>query len=155
MVLEGTTDFLLNKQKQKRNDKMSRIQLTDSLRSSIAKMSDGNPGSLSAMFALIQEAEEIDPQYMLGGLGYIMALDTAEIYGTHIYILWNDICGRDVYKLILLLRGNQLGVFGSHQLKELSVEDIYEPREVTDEMWQELQKKVCNQLPQFIEKELV
>ena len=134
---------------------MSRIQLTDSLRSSIAKMSDGNPGGLNAMIGLIDKAEDIDPQYMLGGMGYIMLLDTFEIYGTHIYILWNDICGRDIYKLMLLLRGTQLGVFGSHQLKELSTEDIHNPQEVTDEMWLELQEKVCDQLPHFKLKVLV
>lgn len=46
---------------------MSRIELTDSAMDVFMKMSDGNPGAISAMMDIHQNAEAIDPQAMMGG----------------------------------------------------------------------------------------
>lgn len=39
----------------------------------------------------------------------ILLLDTLEIYNERIYMLWSDVCGRDMGKMIAVLRAYQLG----------------------------------------------
>ena len=78
----------------------SRIELTDSTVSALTKMSDGNPGAASAMVEIIQKGGKIDPDSAMGGLGAILSLDTHRIYGTDIYVLFSDICDKDVAKML-------------------------------------------------------
>lgn len=86
-----------------------RIKLEMSIQHVVIAMSEGNPGALSACMELMQKGTEIDPESFAGGLGSIRHLDTLEIYGPRIYMLWSDVCGRDVAKMIGVLRAYQLG----------------------------------------------
>ena len=133
---------------------MSRIQLSDTIQDIIVKMSDGNPGALGALLELVKNTSEIDPD-TIPGIGHVMALDSHEIYGSHIYILWNDVCGRDIYKFVLLLRATQLGLYDAVLLKKLSVDDPYSNLQVDDKVWLELQTFTCKELPAFKVQELV
>lgn len=72
-------------------------------------MADGNPGALKVCCELLKRGEEIDPDSLLGGLGNILSLDSAGIYGEHIWILYKDICGEDLVKMCAVLRSRQLG----------------------------------------------
>lgn len=123
----------------------SRIGLTDTHISAIAKMSDGNPDALSAMMQIMQEHDNIDTEAMFGGLGAIMLLDTWEIYGSDIYVLFNDKCDRDVRRMLLLMRATQLGLFSESRLRELASDQV----NLTPEEWDDIDKKVCNRLEGF------
>jgi len=92
------------------------ITLADNTVTAITKMSDGNPGAISAMVELLKHGERIDPQGIMGGIGFILDLDREGIYGTDIYVFWNDICEQEVVKMIAVLRAVQLGFFSGRTL---------------------------------------
>ena len=127
---------------------MSVLELTDNTMTALTKMSQGNPGAIMAMMDIINNHDRIDPQAVMGGLGAIMILDTWGIYGTDIYILYNDKCKKDVRQLLMLLRATQLGFFSHNKLKQMAADQMREI-DLTEEEWQELDEKVCNQLDQF------
>jgi hypothetical protein len=91
-----------------------RIDLADTMMDVLVKMSDGNPGALTAMMEILADDGKTDPDSVFGSLGTIMSLDTADIYGTDIYLLWNDVCKRNTAELIGVMRAVQLG-FVSHE----------------------------------------
>jgi hypothetical protein len=126
----------------------TRLGLTDTMMDVVMKMSDGNPGAVVAIMEIMQKHEEIDPQAAMGGLGAIMILDTWEIYGTDIYILFNDKCGRDVRTMLMLMRATQLGFFSHSRLQEMAADQMREVNITEDEL-AELDKKVCDQLKDF------
>ena len=127
---------------------MSKIELTDSTFDVVMKMSEGNPGAADAIMQMLKGGEEIDPQGLMGGFGNILMLDTWEIYGTEIYILWNDKCQWDLRKLCVLLRGCQLGLFPVKTLKNMASDQMRKV-EISDEEYQKLDDAVCEALPEF------
>jgi hypothetical protein len=127
---------------------MERLGLQDTVLSAVTKMSDGNPGAISAMTEIIKKHEQIDPQSALGGLGVIMLLDTYEIYGTDIYILYSDKCNRDVRRMLMIMRATQLGLFSHLKLKEMAHDQMRQVN-LTEDEWKDLDSKVCEQLPEF------
>lgn len=88
---------------------MSKIQLTDTIMDIMVKMSEGNPGALTCLMEMIKKKD----WYII----MILHLDTLELYGSKLYMLWNDCCDRDLVKMELVLRNNQMG--------KLSKEDIH------------------------------
>lgn len=81
-------------------------------------MAEGNPGAITTLIQIMKEGERIDPDNAFGGFGSILLLDTWGIYGTDIYILWNDICDRSISKTLAVIRACQLGHFNSNVLKD-------------------------------------
>lgn len=75
----------------------------------LAKMSQGNPGALTAMMDMMKYAKEVDPDSAFEEYTPILNLKSFEIFGTDIYVLWNDLCDRNSAKAITLLRAVQLG----------------------------------------------
>lgn len=88
--------------------KNSRLDLDKSMIENIIELSDGNPGALVAMQKLVNSTIDKDAK-ILKGLNVLMDLDSAGIYGTDIYVLFNDICHSVVLDVMTLLRGMQLG----------------------------------------------
>ena len=127
---------------------MSKITLNDTGMTAIVKMSEGNIGATTTMMEIIQKHNKIDPQAVMGGLGAIMILDTWEIYGADIYILFNDKCNRDVRKMLMLMRATQLGFFSHIKLKEMA-HDQMRKINLTEEEFKELDNKVCAKLTEF------
>lgn len=126
---------------------MAKIQLTDTTMDALVKMADGNPGAATAMIAIMKDAEKIDPDSALGGLGNILQLDDIGIYGTDIYVLWSDICERDSVKFIGVLRAVQLGFFDRRILKDAASRQDYSGRGMVPV--DELLIKVREVLPEF------
>jgi hypothetical protein len=126
----------------------SRISLTDSGQDVLVKMAEGNPGALSAMIDILQKHDAIDPQAAMGGIGAILMLDTWGIYGSSIYVLWNDKCDRDTRKMLLLMRATQLGLFPQSRLQQMAADQARKINLASDE-WAELDTKVCEQLTEF------
>ena len=77
---------------------MSRLSLIDDGQTILMKMCDGNPGCLSFLMMVI-EKESIDVFFEI-----VIKLDIAELYGSLIYMLWNDCCDRDTQKTIRMIR---------------------------------------------------
>ena len=127
---------------------MSRITLSDTAMDVLMKMADGNPGAIAAMMEVLEKHDSIDPQAAMGGIGAIMLLDTWEIYGTDIYVLFNDKCERDVRKLLMIMRATQLGMFPHCRLQEMAADQGREINLTNDE-WQQLDDAVCEQLKDF------
>lgn len=86
-----------------------RIKLHMSVQDIVFALSEGNPGAIHACIDIITNAGKVDPLDFMGGLGTLLSLDTQGIYGSRLYVLYNDVCGRDVGKLCALMRANQLG----------------------------------------------
>lgn len=88
---------------------MSRIKLEDTVEDALLTVADGNPAAIMIMTRILKEAAAIDPQDCLGGLGVIMDLDTYGIYGPRIWMLYSDVCGKDLVKMLAVMRALQLG----------------------------------------------
>lgn len=116
-----STETNLNNYKLNKVEIMSneRIQLSDNTMDVVMKMSDGNLGAMKVLMNILSpDSNEIDPDNVMGGMGVILSLDTHGIYGTDIYILYNDICQNDLVKFLAILRAVQLGFFSEHILKD-------------------------------------
>ena len=125
-----------------------RIKFDDTFLDVLVKLSDGNPGAIAALSEIAVQAEKIDPESVVGVLGPVLAFDTYGIYGTEIYILYNDKCGRDIRKLLMLLRAVQLDFLPVIKLKKMA-EDQMGQINLTQEEWFTIDKQVCARLPQF------
>ena len=127
---------------------MSRITLQDNFLTCIEKLVEGNPGAIEAIITVSEVYEKIDPDSAFGVLSPLFALDSHEIYGSNIYILYNDKCKRDPRKFILLLRAVQLGLFSERKLQEMAADQMYKIN-LTEEEWEKIDKEVCEILPDF------
>jgi hypothetical protein len=125
----------------------SRINLSDTFMTAMIKMSDGNPGAITALMDLSIEKPTVDPESAMGALAPLLSLDTHQIYGSAIWILYKDVCKQDARTMLMLLRAVQLGLFSESALQRLSQEDRSET--ITDEKMTELDMQVCAQLEQF------
>lgn len=129
---------------------MSRIKLQDNLMDVVTKMSDGNPGAITTLMQMLQPtAQVIDPDSIMGTLGKIMNLDTLEVYGIDIYILWNDVCNRDMVKMFTVLRAQQLGFISAELIREISADQNRSKLDKID--IEALHAKVKKELPNFAE----
>lgn len=77
---------------------MNRLSLLDDGQNILMKMSDGNVGCLSFLIEVI-EKEGINVFCEI-----TLRLDSAELYGSLIYMLWNDCCDRDTQKTIRMIK---------------------------------------------------
>jgi hypothetical protein len=133
---------------QKEEVMKNKLQLTDTAMDVMVKMSDGNPRALMAIGEIMKNAEKIDPQAFMGGIGALMSLDGHGIYGTDMYVLYSDKCGRDVRRMLMLMRATQLGLFSHLKLKEMAADQSRQVN-LTEDEFVELDHKVCEQLVDF------
>lgn len=91
------------------NKYMSKIQLSDTTSSMVAKISEGNPGAINVLLQMLKGGDTIDPQAAMGGVGAILNLDAAGIYGSSIWMLYKDVCNQSLVKMLAVLRAWQLG----------------------------------------------
>lgn len=112
----------------------TRIKLTDSLMSSIQKVSEGNPGAMMVCTTMSKECPKIDPDAAFGEIGCLLSLDSHAIYGASIWMLYKDVCGEDIVKTLAVLRAVQLGLMEEEKLiyaignygKGIDVNHIYD-----------------------------
>lgn len=124
-----------------------KIKLTDNFNDVVVKMSEGNPGAVTALMEIMLKTQEIDPDSVMEWLGPVSLLDSYEIYGSEIYIIWNDICERNTRDFLMLLRAVQLGIIDiteiTNQIKFGKEHKFFEER------FTEINDKVCEKLPKF------
>ncbi|MFO7742771.1 MAG: hypothetical protein R6X31_10720 [Anaerolineae bacterium] len=112
--------------------KETRLELTDTMFDVANKMSEGNPGALRVVMELLAEGGDIDPDNGMGGLGHVLSMDTLNLYSSKIWMLYKDVCGQDLKKMVAVLRGWQLGMVTKGEIHRavdnwgagLDVEDI-------------------------------
>lgn len=120
-----------------------RIELTDTAPDVLQKMSEGNPGALTVCIQLMKQGGDIDPDDVLGGLGKVLTLDTLGVYGPRIWMLYKDVCGQSLPRMVALLRGWQLSVVSKAQLRR-AIDNRGEGLDVDDVLVQ-----VQKRLPDF------
>lgn len=132
-------------------NKETRIELTDSLMDVMVKMAEGNPGAITALCELGTASPKVDPQSAfasMGPVGVALSFDTHGIYGSSIYIVWSDKCGRDARKTLMLLRAVQLGILPESKLQAMAADQMRQV-DLTPEEWADIDFKVCEQLEDF------
>jgi hypothetical protein len=120
-----------------------RIKGTDTMQDIIVNMSDGNPGAVTVMIQMIKTAPTIDPQSAPGPLGPLLVLDTLNIWGARIWMLYKDVCKEDISKAIGILRAWQLGIISDSVLNH-AIDSDGDGLDVDASL-----KKVCERLPDF------
>ena len=120
-----------------------RIQLTDSTMDVCMKMSEGNPGALTVIMSLMRDAQKIDPDNWMPGLGEVLSLDSLGIYGSKIWMLYKDVCGEDLVKMCAVMRSWQLGITSQQSLIH-AIDNRGDGLDVDD-----LLKQVKTRLPAF------
>lgn len=87
-----------------------RIELGMSFKEIMLVMAKGNPGALTVLVQLVKRGEQVDPDALIGPMAHILMLDTYNIYEDKIWMLYKDLCGEDISKMIAVLRSCQLGL---------------------------------------------
>jgi len=131
---------------------MRRITMGDSTENVVKKMSEGNIGAMNALMIILKNNERIDPYDAFGGLGPILTLDIYGIYGTDIYVLYSDICEKNISHMLAVLRAVQLSMFSQDVLKDACSRQDYSGKEMIPVI--ELYDRVKKRLTDFDKEEI-
>lgn len=88
----------------------TRITTDMSMQDMLITMSEGNPGALTCMMQMMNS----DSMALLD----IMLFDSIGIYGSKIYMVWNDCCGRDMRKFKETIQAFREGKFSEEEIHE-------------------------------------
>jgi len=125
------------------NYNTTKLTLTMSPMDVFVTMSEGNPGALQVLLALYENGNKIDPMDFMGPFGAIFSLDRNGIYGSRIWMLFKDVCGKDLGKTVAMLRSIQLGLLKTDDL-DIAINNRGEGIDVDA-----LVEKVIDTLPEF------
>jgi hypothetical protein len=106
---------------------MNKLNLMDTISDIMVKMSDNNSGALNVLINLIQYS--VVP---------VIILDNCKIYGSGIYILYNDKCNRDIKKFIKLLLATSINIITENKLKEMA-DDQLNKINLTENEWSQIE----------------
>ena len=94
----------------------------------IADLSEGNPGVMRVLVEILQDEKP-------GGIFRLLNFDTKRLYGSRIWELFSDVCGKDIqrfkYHVDVELPNQETG--------ELSVSGPWAPSLGNEEWWQRRQ----------------
>ena len=68
----------------------------------VVKLCKRNPGAMTAIMEMMEYTPIVDPSNMLGLFSPLLTLDRIGIYGTDIYVLWSDICDKNIIKTLTI-----------------------------------------------------
>ena len=94
---------------------MSRVKMTQSITDAVIAMAEGNPGAATVLMELAQKSPHIDPASDSSMIP-LMHLDDMGIYGANIWILFSDICHKDIVFTLAVIRARQLGLISMPQV---------------------------------------
>ncbi len=98
---------------------MSRIKITDNGFDILEKLADGNPGALTALYQFINASYgDNGDLYIARCFETFFIIDMMELYGSHLYMLWNDCCNRDTKKFLKVIEGYREGKIKKSDLNE-------------------------------------
>ena len=92
---------------------MNKIKPTDNTSDVIIKLCDGNIGAMNCLIELFEEPS-LRVEFSLNSL----FLDSLQINGTDIYVLYGVICNKNVFKMAAVIKATRLGLFSSDVLKD-------------------------------------
>lgn len=92
---------------------MSKLSSEDNTMDVIMKMSEGNPGATTCLVEILRKD---DWTFGADSITMVLSLDTLELYGSKLYMLWNDCCKRDLKTLELVLRNYQMGLLSKEEI---------------------------------------
>ena len=87
---------------------MARINGKMTIQEIIITLSEGNPGAISCIMQMITT----DPEAIFT----LLFFDSMEIYGSKIYMLWNDCSGRDMAKFKETVKYLQSGKISKEEI---------------------------------------
>jgi len=87
----------------------TRLNGSDGIMEIAMKMSEGNPGALTAIIELVKKQD---------GIMYVLACDRIGVYGSRLYMLWNDCCGRSIDKFMCVIKAWQTGKLKAEEILE-------------------------------------
>lgn len=119
-----------------------KIQLNDTPLSATLLISVGNIGAAKALATCSMLAEEIDPQCMLGAFGMLGQLESMEIYGADVWLLFKVVCGERPPAFHAVLRAVQLGLLRGETVKKAIRGEL---KLKVDLVWE----RVCERLTSF------
>lgn len=130
---------------------ITRIGLEDNVTDACVKMAEGNIGAASCLVDLVYLNPLVDPDSALGYFSTMISLDSAEIYGTDLYILF-DICGKNHARMIAVMRAVQLGKISGEKVKDACSRQDRSGYDLIDV--KALYKEVKDYLPSFDPKNM-
>lgn len=95
-------------------------------------LADGNPGAIRCMGELLQITMKSQFYLPFSGVRVLQLLDKYGIYGTDIYVLYNDICDRDCFKVLALLSAVEIGYLHPAVLCEACSRQDYSGKNLID-----------------------
>lgn len=84
------------------NERLTDINMTT--RDAVMKMSGGNPGAVRVLVSLLENDWHGVPGFFL-----MLNLDSMNVYGPEIWVLFKDCCGQDMERMEQVLRNWQWG----------------------------------------------
>lgn len=118
----------------------------------IAFMSDGNIGALTALMHMdsflrgLYSPEKAENKCE----GYMVTLDTCQIYGEGIYILWADKCCKNSHRLMVLIKAIEIGVLSQDRLRLFAGDQMNE-HNFTDNELRHIVETVFKTFPELTE----
>ncbi len=106
-------------------------------------LTNGVPGSVTALVSVVQNYRQIDPNSGMGFVGYFITLDMFMIHDQDIFKVYSSCC-EDAAKFLAVIRGLQLGFISDSQVKT-----VIGHYEVASFDFVELVKQIRTKLPDF------
>ena len=94
----------------------TRIDVEDNIMTVVMKMSEGNPGCMQFLMQFIKTIPEATM--------FILHFDSLGLYGSRLYMRWNDCCGRDCEKVAEVMRKRCAGELTGEEILN-HVSDVY------------------------------
>ncbi len=93
---------------------MKKILLTDKFDDVILKLSEGNPGAVTTCLEIINAKDSDISQ----SIPIFLILDSMELYGSNLYMLWNDCCDRNIEKVLKVVDGYCHGKISNEDINQ-------------------------------------
>ena len=98
----------------------------------ITMLAKGNPGACTCLCKLLEYTFHDHCELPVHGVNVLRLLDKYGIYGTDIYVLWNDICDEDYFKVLELLSAVEIGFLDSATLCDACSRQDYSGKNLID-----------------------
>lgn len=110
----------------------TKLELTDNFMEIMLKMSEGNPGAATVLMNIMNNPHVFAPA---DPIMVILQLDSLGIYGSHIWILYKDVCKEDITLLNIVLKHVSYGEISREKLREhintsKKFNNLYTPEEL-------------------------
>ena len=123
----------------------SRIEESSNILDALVAIAGGNPGAVTAIGNMIAINDKVDIASSFGIWGPVIMLDSFEIYESRVWLLFNDVAGRNPTKALTLLRATQMGIVEIEQLNGW----IDGSFKLTDEEFDTILAKLRVELPEW------